>query len=929
VFPADAQGRAFKPARVSACAGSVLTDDRNVYTVIDRRVYLAGAAPPATVAASDANLHMFDVHVRSIRDGAVMWTLPLGNVPTPTAFAAYAVASATYAGSNPSPFLGQASSRLQPFALTVSGFRRLVVMLDGSTFYPVLPQALHRDPAAGGSVARLLAGGGDAALTASGDIFLPIPMALGAFACPAGGGASSNWIYIFAALASALIGARLILGTAAACVRIRRLKTAPGGTVGGASGSAFGSPGLGPTRAVSELASVATTLAFTPHSSDLTPMLRTASGGGGGGGGSLLGGRGGGTEPLLRRDSDASSDLIETPSAAGRLTATAHPTGDGGGVGAGAGAGAGGEDGAGSWTATGNDAVGELDLDDFCTIRCTAALTRLLTCRNAAVGSRRQLAGEVCGKLTVANARSYWCRPRYATPWVLVSVVHYVAMVVLLFTSTIAARRSIAALSGSLSDPQRFYAQYLINRSPTALASDCESPIAAACFCDMPPGASGGVPTPAQCGTAGLTCSYALPPCAATCPVTLAASGNCAASVFVSTCSCPVSDCSDAALSLNATVLRTDGVGGLPAGLGACQQHYFALQLILDLACVGYVVFTILALGYMLTLWSLVGQVCRRAAIATVHATCPALEAYMPPAWQRDVATQRQQLERQRLAATRVRASLPPALPAPRAAAAAAHASPSFRISATPPPALQPPRPPAFSHVDGGDFIEVGAGGMTPLHLGDAAAHLRDGYGAGASRAGSGPTTLTALATAAPPPSSPAGGEAVGFAGGSSARPSPGAGGTGLVAFGAAPSGAATPIASERRTRSTLPAAAVGGGPLPLYAGGPAPTPQHGMFATSTPTPVRAVRAGHERDRALRLQQIVKGSDPELRGKGRVVGILLYLALCQCAVMVGSFVWSWFLVLQVRQKQGREGCRHACTSTHRPCAGPLLHGHGL
>jgi hypothetical protein len=42
------------------------------------------------------------------------------------------------------------------------------------------------------------------------------------------------------------------------------------------------------------------------------------------------------------------------------------------------------------------------------------------------------------------------------------------------------------------------------------------------------------------------------------------------------------------------------------------------------------------------------------------------------------------------------------------------------------------------------------------------------------------------------------------------------------------------------------------------------------------------------------------GADAELRRRGRVVSMLFYLAMCHIAAFLGSFLWTYFLILQGR-----------------------------
>jgi hypothetical protein len=265
-----------------------------------------------------------------------------------------------------------------------------------------------------------------------------------------------------------------------------------------------------------------------------------------------------------------------------------------------------------------SDSIGD-DLDELCTIHFTRMFKResCSSCRSAC-----------------SHGAHFLGRPKRGTPWVLLSIVHYITMMALLGHALSTARVSIQSLQMQLNDPARFYLQYLINRSPTSGTNVCASSIASACYCVADDINTGPAPVTAglqgSCNTFGVaSCSFDLAPCGQPCSVTMEQSGNCGASVFEYQCGCSANDCSETTFVQNST-FRTDGMGGLLAGLHSCAGHYDTIYIIMTIAVVGYALFAVLAITFLLSMW----KFWRRAAAAIVAAAfqyfCPHRQ---PPSW--------------------------------------------------------------------------------------------------------------------------------------------------------------------------------------------------------------------------------------------------------------------------------------------------------
>jgi hypothetical protein len=113
---------------------------------------------------------------------------------------------------------------------------------------------------------------------------------------------------------------------------------------------------------------------------------------------------------------------------------------------------------------------------------------------------------------------------------------------------------------------------------------------------------TGPTPTSPACTTASAsTCDFDLAACARDCSVVLEETGNCAASVYAYSCGCGA-DCSGTAFYPNTSVGILNvgaGVGGasggLPAGLVTCANHYSTLQYVIYGAVGGYIFFAAIA----------------------------------------------------------------------------------------------------------------------------------------------------------------------------------------------------------------------------------------------------------------------------------------------------------------------------------------------
>lgn len=298
------------------------------------------------------------------------------------------------------------------------------------------------------------------------------------------------------------------------------------------------------------------------------------------------------------------------------------------------------------------DPSAEDDLDALCTLAALRGSAEAALTSKTKPTKRVDAAGLPISPATspIAKLTSSLTFTRTGSPWIFLTLLHFIILISALYTSVQASTTAISNLQAALADPIRFYSNFLINRSPAA-TSRCRSQAAAACYCNSGSGVEGAygaraahsvsslrsssyhtagllaASSPPQCDTStASTCDFDLSACAGSCSSVLEETGNCAASVFQYSCGC-ASDCANTQLFLNTSLAiansATSTTSGLQQGLMMCSAHYSTLSWVLWGALGCYITFALIAVWMHLRLYDVVSAGCKRCYSATVEAASP------------------------------------------------------------------------------------------------------------------------------------------------------------------------------------------------------------------------------------------------------------------------------------------------------------------